>query len=1149
MKYTYQNYFRSKNTIKLNIMKNLILFPFLLICSFLSAQYDTIDTTFNASYQGINKGLLGTSGLNIYNYRDSLFLVVGDFTKYNNVESHNFVLIDVKGNIIRNYPPNTQLVADSSHINGFRKNRLAFTGQYIYRVFGTDLIKYNIDGSRVDTIYSFNSAYNSGLHSVEDYIYFFARYTVVKIKNDVVLDEHFIEIPIAGPNRSIQDLHFSTIDSSFIVTIFKDNPRDSIYLYKYNFDGSLNNQFEVKGYASVSAINTFTHNNRIYSSQDVIGNDSYSVGNNIICYDLKGKIDPTFYLERVDFFIINIEEDIHGNVFLIGFDFNADTTIRKYSKYGVRDEKFYPKLHGGLTYINDFVPLQNGKAMFTGNFSNFENRYVGHIAVLNGEPKYDCNNLSMNISGFSNIACNQSGYVKLSVEGGIAPFTYYLNDSLINSIDSLTFTTSDYYKVKVIDSGGCYREIVFLMGGTYLGDKFDLSTVMVSETLVRGFNSDIYIDAKNETCLPKDAKLVFTLPSELTNVSAFPAPLVVSGNTYTWFFNQLDGNERIHLEVTTSTAAQLGETKVLKVEISPKAGDIDPDNNKMEIYMPVLGSYDPNDIQSNPGKCDAYFITKNQKINYIVRFQNIGNYPAQNIFVNDSLSAFIDVNTVKVLTSSHDMYVEKLTDHVLKFKFDNINLPGASIDEAASNGFFVFEAAFLPETPLNTIIENEAQIYFDFNEAVSTNKVFNTVTDNIPEFEYQETIKLCSGETFSVDDQTITSDTVFQLLHFAGNGCDSVVSYTVSFDPAIDNSIHINGSTLIAVKDYDLYEWYNCDTNKKVENSENSFMFTPHKSGNYNAIIHNGNCITETNCFYIEVLENHAYLPFVAPNKHWFYLKFNSGDVPRPISAFVLQTGTDTIINNYTYTQLLYSNLKGQHPCPGGNGCFVPNFPYEPEATATIAYLREDLASRKVYLLPANSNDYFCEASEHVIYDFNLEIGEIMPACLYNIIIPEFWNSNDTLGVITFKENKEVFQKERILLHFDGIYQFGLMFIIDMNLIEGVGLDEYNGFFPNSNSILMEFCEGSMEQCHILSSNEDVSTNAVRIAPNPFENSFFIETSENISNITIYNVFGQLVETKITGNEVDLSDQIDGIYFVEFSIGNHKMVKKIIKGK
>ncbi len=66
---------------------------------------------------------------------------------------------------------------------------------------------------------------------------------------------------------------------------------------------------------------------------------------------------------------------------------------------------------------------------------------------------------------------------------------------------------------------------------------------------------------------------------------------------------------------------------------------------------------------------------------------------------------------------------------VLEWRFNNILLPDSTTDNSGSNGFVLFKVQQVSDLPFGTVIENTANIYFDFEEPVITNTYFHTVTD------------------------------------------------------------------------------------------------------------------------------------------------------------------------------------------------------------------------------------------------------------------------------------------------------------------------------------------------------------------------------------------------------------------------------------
>jgi hypothetical protein len=67
---------------------------------------------------------------------------------------------------------------------------------------------------------------------------------------------------------------------------------------------------------------------------------------------------------------------------------------------------------------------------------------------------------------------------------------------------------------------------------------------------------------------------------------------------------------------------------------------------------------------------------------------------------------------------------------VLTFLYENILLPDSNVNEPASHGFVKFTIQHRADAPLETVIENSAAIYFDFNDPIITNTTFHRLGEN-----------------------------------------------------------------------------------------------------------------------------------------------------------------------------------------------------------------------------------------------------------------------------------------------------------------------------------------------------------------------------------------------------------------------------------
>ena len=148
----------------------------------------------------------------------------------------------------------------------------------------------------------------------------------------------------------------------------------------------------------------------------------------------------------------------------------------------------------------------------------------------------------------------------------------------------------------------------------------------------------------------------------------------------------------------------------------------------------VIGAYDPNDIQVFPrGVSDQHFIEPGTPLEYLIRFQNTGTDTAFNVYIEDVLDPNLDLTTLRPLISSHDYHVDFIGGDTVHFVFDDILLVDSFTNEAGSHGFIRYAIDMKEDLPLGTVLKAKAGIYFDFNEPVVTNEVFNTLGEDFLE--------------------------------------------------------------------------------------------------------------------------------------------------------------------------------------------------------------------------------------------------------------------------------------------------------------------------------------------------------------------------------------------------------------------------------
>ncbi|UOQ74906.1 DUF7619 domain-containing protein [Hymenobacter cellulosilyticus] len=185
------------------------------------------------------------------------------------------------------------------------------------------------------------------------------------------------------------------------------------------------------------------------------------------------------------------------------------------------------------------------------------------------------------------------------------------------------------------------------------------------------------------------------------------------------------------------TAGATVELPTLRTTTLPSAAMLamspgGPHPDESQDCQPILDSYDPNDKQVVPQGVTAQRYTPTKEVlRYQVRFQNTGNDVAYRVAVVDTLSADLDISTLRVGAVSHPyrLTVSGQQRPVLTFTFDNILLPDSASNPAGSNGFVQFSIKPKASLAARTRIDNFADIFFDYNEAVRTDTTTNRIYD------------------------------------------------------------------------------------------------------------------------------------------------------------------------------------------------------------------------------------------------------------------------------------------------------------------------------------------------------------------------------------------------------------------------------------
>jgi hypothetical protein len=206
---------------------------------------------------------------------------------------------------------------------------------------------------------------------------------------------------------------------------------------------------------------------------------------------------------------------------------------------------------------------------------------------------------------------------------------------------------------------------------------------------------------------------------------------------FTVYLNAL-GNGILNNEVKVPVNVSIGDTLKSYYHLMPN-DDANPENNSFELVDVVVGSWDPNDKIVSPKGTGDEGITdiENKEFTYTIRFQNTGNYYAANVILIDTIDEKFDMKTFQTLnickglnfyTNSANLIENRNTEingNVVKYVLQGINLPPQSENELESQGYVQYSVKLKEGIQPGEIIKNKADIYFDFNNPITTNETIN----------------------------------------------------------------------------------------------------------------------------------------------------------------------------------------------------------------------------------------------------------------------------------------------------------------------------------------------------------------------------------------------------------------------------------------
>lgn len=256
------------------------------------------------------------------------------------------------------------------------------------------------------------------------------------------------------------------------------------------------------------------------------------------------------------------------------------------------------------------------------------------------------------------------------------------------------------------------------------------------------------------------------------NLMAFatsnPAPETQNAGALNWSVTNLQPFESRSIYVTMNVNAptatnpvNINDVLTLTANAIPAVGETNTQNNTFQFNQTVVGSYDPNDKQCVEGDIVSP-VKIGDYLHYLIRFENTGNFYAENIVVKDVIDASkFDVSSLQIMSSSHPVEA-KVKGNIAEFIFQDIYL------DSGGHGNILLKLKTIATLPVGTTVSNKADIFFDYNHPIVTNMANTTFEAlSIPEKEQDHSVSVYPNPTYDIvkikADSMIRSIQVFDI--------------------------------------------------------------------------------------------------------------------------------------------------------------------------------------------------------------------------------------------------------------------------------------------------------------------------------------------------------------------------------------------------
>ncbi|HOZ90756.1 MAG TPA: T9SS type A sorting domain-containing protein [Bacteroidia bacterium] len=416
-----------------------------------------------------------------------------------------------------------------------------------------------------------------------------------------------------------------------------------------------------------------------------------------------------------------------------------------------------------------------------GDYDYWVVKLTNKISLINGKIYIDANSNTIQDSNEINlpnrmITEQNTGRIAFSEQNGnynvsvLDTGNFTVSAATLNYYNSVPLVHTAYFNsIQQVDS---LNDFAFQPNGIINDVCVKLTPVSLFRS---GFDATYNISFVNNGTTTLTPTVIFFPDTSVSFVTSSATPASVTTDSIVWNIGALTPFQSGNIVVTVNvhTGLPIGSLINSSVRIEPVAGDANPGCNYSSWEVFTIGSFDPNDILVSRDTLFTTEIPNPPYLDYIIRFQNTGNDTAFNVKVLNPLDTNkLQLNTLEYVASSHPVNMNFIYhERNMEFKFDNILLPDSNVNESLSHGFIHYRIKPKTSLVLNDNIQNNAAIYFDFNDPVITNTATTHVVlpTGIASYQSPENIQLFPNPAQSeINLQHITAVEKIQVIDVLG---------------------------------------------------------------------------------------------------------------------------------------------------------------------------------------------------------------------------------------------------------------------------------------------------------------------------------------------------------------------------------------------